>query len=370
MIVGDEKGAGLMQLTDLNKAQELYFKSVSDSSSRLTTAWADAVKSTGVENMLENYRALVSRSSDPSAFWSFSDSSSVADKLQEIITTAGRDLPRLLEAQGRPDMLKDVADRWTRSYQGFLRQVFGLPKRSELGRFAEKWGTLLESLSGERRSHTQGIFPDFFSMLMAPYLPAKSGPLANPLQLWAEASEKAMSGFSSVSLARPMRERREKEKSALDAQREFLRMLPGFQEDVLDAAQKAVERIVGKIVESIHGAGIDRLDSETYQKFFKIWITHNEEVFLELFKSERFSRTLAETLNAGLEARKRMDALTVDWFSFFNIPTGKDMEAVRKTLQDLTEKNQRLETEIGELKTALEDLRNRLQKMSRERYSE
>ena len=140
MIVGDAKGACLMQLTDLNKAQELYFKSVSDSSSRLTAAWVDAVKSTGVENVLENYRALLSRSVDPPAFWSFSDSSSVADRLQEIITTAGGDLPRLLEAQGRPDKLKDVSDRWTRSYQGFLRQVFGLPKRSELGRFAEKWG--------------------------------------------------------------------------------------------------------------------------------------------------------------------------------------------------------------------------------------
>ena len=198
-------------------------------------------------------------------------------------------------------------------------------------------------------------------MLMAPYLPAKSGPLSHPFQLWAEASEKAMSGFFSLPLARPMRERRDKEKNALEAQREFLSMLPGFQENVLDAAQKAVERIVARIVESIDQAGIDRLDSETYQKFFKIWITHNEEVFLELFKSERFSRTLAETLNAGLEARQRMDALTADWFSFFNIPTGKDMEAVRKTLQDLTEKNQTLEAEIGELKTALEDLKNRLQ---------
>lgn len=359
-----------MQLNDLKKVQELYFKNVSESSSKLTAAWADAVKSTGVEDMLENYRALASRTISPPVFWSVSDSSSVADKLQEIIATAAQDLPRLVEARGRPEKLKEIADQWTRSYQGLLRQVFGLPKRSELGRFAEKWRSLLISLSGEPPGHTEALFPDFFSLLMAPYLPAKPSPMPNPFQLWAEASEKALSGFFPVPRTRPEREHRQKAKKALDAQQEFLRMLPGFQEEVLEGFQKAVERIVTNILQSINRADIDRLDSDSYKKFFRIWISHNEEVFLELFKSERFSRALAETLDAGLEARKRMDSLTADWFSFFNIPTGKDMEEVYKALHDLTEKNRSLETEVGELKTALTDLANRLQQMTREPESE
>jgi predicted RNase H-like nuclease (RuvC/YqgF family) len=65
-----------------------------------------------------------------------------------------------------------------------------------------------------------------------------------------------------------------------------------------------------------------------------------------------------------------MDSLTADWFSFFNIPTGKDMKEVHTAIEELTEKNRILETEMGELKTALEALENRLQQLSRDSKSQ
>lgn len=359
-----------MVMTDLHRVQEQFLNTLTESSSKLTTAWTDAFKSTGVEDVLENYRTIMSRSFTPPIFRSLQDASLVATKLQEIISMAAEDLPRFMEAQGNPEQVKAITDRWTGSYQGLLRQIFGLPRRSELGRFTEKWRSFLTSLAGEPPPRTESLLPDFFTMLMAPYLPGKPEPAPSPFQIWTEASQRAMESFFLPPKAKPARQYREKAKSALDAQHQFLQMLPPFQEHVLEGSQKAVEKIVSRIAESIAKADIRQLDADSYSKFWKIWIAHNEEIFLSLFKSERFSRTLAETLNAGLEARKKMDALTADWFSLFNIPSGKDMEEVHQALQNLTVRTSSLEDELAQLKAELQSLARRQEEIPEEQNSQ
>ena len=48
-----------METTNVTKLQAEFVKNMSESSARLATAWSDAVKGAGVQNVYNNYQKLM-----------------------------------------------------------------------------------------------------------------------------------------------------------------------------------------------------------------------------------------------------------------------------------------------------------------------
>ncbi len=176
--------------------------------------------------------------------------------------------------------------------------------------------------------------------------PAAAAAYQTVLPLFAEAYENTFGKFFRMPGLGLTREYEERTKKALEAEAKFLTALPNFQKQLVEASKTAMDNVVGDVVKM----EIDEVTPETYQVFYKIWVSRNEDSFTELFRSEQFCRTLADTLHKGLEAKKKMDMVIADGLSLFNIPTNKDMEEVYESVYHMKKRIRLLERELEDLK--------------------
>jgi class III poly(R)-hydroxyalkanoic acid synthase PhaE subunit len=125
-------------------------------------------------------------------------------------------------------------------------------------------------------------------------------------------------------------------------------------EDVVDAAAK-------KVSENGEIAGFD--------EFFKLWTSTNEKAFLELFKTEEFSKIQGSVLDAALDARKHFHQLMELYLSDFPIALRSEMDDVYQTIYSM-KRNVRelkkvdsivegLEKEMSDIKKSISSLQRK-----------
>ena len=117
----------------------------------------------------------------------------------------------------------------------------------------------------------------------------------------------------------------------------------------------ASKAAMDKVVDHIAKMEIKQVSPETYQIFYKIWLSNNEDAFTELFRSEAFCRTLANTIHRGLDAKKKMNTVMADGLSLWNIPSGKDMDEVYEAVYEMRKKIRKLEQELADLRQQFQE---------------
>ncbi len=326
------------------KIQEEFVKCMSESSERLATAWSNAVKGAGVQNVYENYEKLMQNWINPSAFMRIVDSASMALKMQEFINLAVQDLPELAKHAGDNEKVRVIKEKWSRSYESVVRELFGIPAQSDIERVMQSWRSAMETFTGSGSAFLSP-FGGMPASMGWPF-PGATSASANLFPLWSETYEKTIAKLFRLPGFGLTREYEARAKKALDAQIRFLNTLPDFQEQVLTASKAAMD----KVMDHIAKMDIKEVSPETGQLLYKIWISNNEDAFIELFRSENFCNTLANTVHRGLDAKKKMDALMADGLSFWNIPSGKDMNEVYEAIYHMQKRIRQLERELADLK--------------------
>ena len=224
-----------MQTANVTKMQEEFVKNMSESSARLATAWSEAVKGTGVQNVYNNYHKLMLNWINPSTFAKIVDSSSIALKFQELVNLAAQDLPELVKHAADPGTLKGMKDKWAQAHEKLVREMFGVPAASEIERAMQPWRSFMENFAG-LRDNPMSQFGDMAASLGWSF-PGTAGTGKNLFSLWTETYEKTVGKLFRLPGLGLTREYEERTKKALDAQIRFLNTLPVFQEQVLAAAK-------------------------------------------------------------------------------------------------------------------------------------
>jgi len=338
-----------MPTANVTKISEEFVKNITESSARLATAWSEAVKGAGVQNVYDNYEKLILSWINPSAFMRIVDSTSVGLKFQELINLASQDLPEIVKHAGDHEKMTRIKDKWMQSYEKLVREMFGMPAPSEIERVMQPWRSLMESFTG-LGGGTMSPFGCMPGSMGWPF-PFTTAAGRSLFPLWPETYENTIGKLFRLPGLGLTREYEEGAKKAVDAQMRFLNTLPDFQEQVLTASKAAMD----KVVDHISKMDIKQVSPETYQLFYKIWVSNNEDAFIELFRSETFCRTLANTIHRGLDAKKKMDTVMAKGLSFWNIPSGKDMDEVYQAVYEMKKKIRRLEQELGDLTQKLAD---------------
>jgi class III poly(R)-hydroxyalkanoic acid synthase PhaE subunit len=329
--------------------QEEFVKNIAESSARLATVWSEAVKRAGAQNVYDTYEKLMLSWINPTAFMRIVDSTSVGLKFQELINLASQDLPEIVKHAGDHEKMTRIKDKWMRSYEKLVREMLGVPAPSEIERFIQPWRSLMENFTG-LGGGTMSPFGSMPGSMGWPF-PITTAVGRSLIPLWSETYENTIGKLFRLPGLGLTREYEERAKKALDAQMRFLNTLPDFQEQVLSASKAAMD----KVVDHISKIDIKQVSPETYQLFYKIWVSNNEDAFIELFRSETFCRTLANTIHRGLDAKKKMDTVMENWLSFWNIPGGKDMDEVYQAVYEMKKRIRWLEQELGDLRQKIAD---------------
>lgn len=335
------------EIPDATKLQEEFLNNVSQSLSRIGHAWEQTMQASGLETLLSKISP-----GWPSRALNVWDSVSIARKLEEVVNMAAKDLPSLLEHQEDGKKIEAIVHKWTRAYQGFVRDICRMPARSDAERIAEQWGAFLRSYSIPISGPESDSFASFFGVPRAYTLPLRSGPGGDLFRMWRESSEKMIRTLFPSAGSVSSREAGDQVKSAVDAQMRFLSDLIGFQDRMVESSTKVVERIVN----SMTGLKIVEITPETYKVFYETWLAQTEQSFSELLKSEVLVRTLSDAVKAGMEAREKVERIISDWIAFMNVPQGSDLEEVRKNVRAMQDKITDLERQLDELRRKQQEL--------------
>jgi len=338
-----------MVSSDLPDMQQDFLTRMTESWSRLSSAWTDAVKGLHVEPAHSGYNSVGHGWMNPWAFQSVVKSPSTASRFQEMIDSAARDLPELLMHGSDKGTVNDIKDKWLRSYRNFVGEMLGIPRQSEAMRLVDRWRTFFRSFSGSGSGFRGGLFPDFSAMIasMEPFLEPKSGSMG--FNIWTQSYEMMFDRlfrFPGGSLTREWEDRFNR---AMETQTRFLNALPEFQEQIVSAAGKGLEKVIGRIV----SLGVEQLSPETYQEFHRVWISTHEEAMVRLFRSDAFSKAILDTIQSGIDAKKEMEGLIASGFSPWSVPIKEDLDAVNEEVRALIDHVGKLEDEIRALKVEL-----------------
>ncbi|NPV92663.1 MAG: hypothetical protein HPY50_17995 [Firmicutes bacterium] len=103
-----------------------------------------------------------------------------------------------------------------------------------------------------------------------------------------------------------------------------------------------IYKVGGDAMESLLRKHLDILaegkQPESFHEFYTLWWNTNEEAYLELFNTEAFARMLADTTDAWLDFKQRVDALLMDFFGALPVPTRKEMDSLYQTVYQMKRK--------------------------------
>lgn len=111
---------------------------------------------------------------------------------------------------------------------------------------------------------------------------------------------------------------------------------------VYTTGQKAFEKLAESSFEKFKngntGAG--------FTEFFNEWLNINDSVFVELFKTDEYSRLQGEITSLGFTLKKEMDKQMEMSFSFLPLIPRSEMDELYKTVYELKKKVRSLEKEV------------------------
>ncbi|HMK34663.1 MAG TPA: poly(R)-hydroxyalkanoic acid synthase subunit PhaE [Desulfomonilaceae bacterium] len=325
------------KIPDIVKFQEAYAQNAAAASARLLDAWSRVLASSGMTHIVEH-----AREDAENTFWKVPDCAAAAMKLEKMIEMSAKDLPKLLENRGDSRKIRKIAGKWTESYQNFVRDLCGIPARTEAERLADQWSAcgriLTHAVSGPVEP-----FRSFFG-LPAPFSFPDYSRGGDPFRMWMRGWEQVMTAFFPAGNTGSVTRHIKMIQDAVDAQVKFVNVLLSLHEKLAATSRGAVENILESLQKKIQ-----QINPESYTVFHETWLLHIEAAFAEFLKSEPFGRVIAEAVKSGTEAREKTERVFSDGFSLLR-PTGAgDTKELSEIIQALEKRIQALELQVGEL---------------------
>lgn len=345
-----------MDAPDLGRLQQEFLAGMSDATARLGKAWTAAVRKAGVTEGSEKSSPLLECVVNPFGIGDAGGAGLSTAAFQNMWDLALENLPQLLKQRGDSATTAGMKDRWAKSYVKMVRDSFGIPEPSETDRLVEFWRSSLESLSGSPHSTVwAGMFPRSAvpGWPFSPFFPGRPASGREMVESWAEAYAKTIGFLFPLSATDIPSEFREQTKLVVEAQTRFLRSVARFHEQMVETARKGLETVIAKVA-SLESKEIT---ADVYKRFCDTWVSAHEKAFEDLFKSEKFSQVVADTVRNGVEAKTNMDALISSNLSQWNIPNRKYVDDLREEVASVKRDVLRLEEEIETLRQLVEQLR-------------
>jgi Poly(R)-hydroxyalkanoic acid synthase subunit (PHA_synth_III_E) len=349
----DTKGGGAMGTSDYPWMQKDFAKSLSDWTARVTSAWNKNAAGTGAAGIFNLYRDSPAGRISPSPFWGMTDPSEATTRLRGMIDSAYRDLPDLLKKAGDSSAVKHITDKWTESYEKTLREMLGLPAKTDAERLLDFWKACASTVEGFQHGLDPfGPLRAFAQGRRSSFAPASLGAYGDWMKAWTETCEQTINRLFQAPGMQKADTYGEKAKQAFDAQIEFVKSLAAFQEQLAGAAGNALT----KIARHANELGMTEVTPEVREHFYRIWLSFSEDALTDLFESESFAKTVSASKELGMDARMKMEDFVTEVRSFLDVPSQRESDKATRAVEDMDKRVRQLEDEIQVLREKISAL--------------
>jgi polyhydroxyalkanoate synthase subunit PhaE len=246
-----------------------------------------------------------------------------------------------------------VLESWAEDYRGIVKKVFAPALPEQL-----QW--IAELYDGEIPLLTAGLF----SRLLAPWYeyarrmaesgmrmdkPSSPQAASELYEGWRKAYEESFGRLLRAPVMGYYREAAEKLRYTVDSLTEFNIVLAEFYAALQGAGAKSFEKLQEKLA-SMHEKG--KAEPISFRELYKLWWETSEELYIELFRTEEFSRMQGQLVDKGMQFRRDFQAYVEEAAKELPFPNRSEMDHLYKTVDKLKREVRVLKKELKELKEA------------------
>ncbi|WP_129596620.1 poly(R)-hydroxyalkanoic acid synthase subunit PhaE [Anaerophilus nitritogenes] len=137
----------------------------------------------------------------------------------------------------------------------------------------------------------------------------------------------------------------ENEMKRADAFVSYMNTVNEFFMNLYKVGSETMERIIKEHEKMLKNGS----QPKTFKEFYEYWWRENEKAYMNLFKTDDFSKLLGKVVDAGLIVKQNMDKFFEEQLDFLPFPKMSHMKSLYKTVYDLKKEVKKLNKEIDDL---------------------
>jgi polyhydroxyalkanoate synthase subunit PhaE len=249
------------------------------------------------------------------------------------------------------DAMSKVIESWAEDYRGIVQKVFAPALPEQL-----QW--MAELYDGEIPLMAAGLFANIWAPWLeyahqfaggSTKLGGGTPQAADMYEGWKKAYEESFGRLLRAPVMGYYREAAEKLRNALDSIAEFNMVLSEFYASLQGAGARSFEKLQEKLA-AMQAEG--KAEPMSFRDLYRLWWETSEELYIELFRTEEFSKLLGQLVDKGMQSRRDFQAYVEEATKELPFPNRSEMDHLYKTVDRLKREVRTLKKELGELKKA------------------
>lgn len=291
----------------------------------------------------------------PEVFARLFSSAGIYARLYSWWADLARDLQKAV-AEGEPSSraFDEFYHRWSADYEEMVKEIFAAAMPESLQWAAELVSGEVPRLAVDEAIH---FWSPWFDYLVKSAKQFQQGgrPTAESVtqayQDWHAAYEDSFGRIARMPAMGYYRESVEKYSKAMDSLADFGVALVDFYASVTNAGREGMQKLQAKLAAAAaSGDG----GPTSFRELYRAWWQTNEEVYIELFRTEEFSRLLGDLVGRGMTFREDYRAYLEEITRELPFPNRSEMDSLYRTVYDLRKEVRRLKREVAEVRGAAE----------------
>ncbi|MGQ9475553.1 MAG: poly(R)-hydroxyalkanoic acid synthase subunit PhaE [Actinomycetota bacterium] len=239
-----------------------------------------------------------------------------------------------------------LLDRWAERYRELVEEVFAPALPDSLRWVAELYSGEIPLMAGGLMAHFWAPWTAFARSMARRGMSLERPTPETALRVyeeWKKAYEESFGRLLRMPAMGYYREAMEKYARAMDSLNEFGIVLAEFYATLQGAGTRGFERLQERL-SSLREEGGEQPMS--FRDLYRLWWQTNEDLYVELFRTEEFSRLLGQLVDKGMEFRSAFRAYVEEVTKELPFPNRSEMDHLYRTLDRLKREVRELRREI------------------------
>ena len=247
------------------------------------------------------------------------------------------------------EAMSKVMESWAEEYRAIIQKVFAPALPEQLQWIAELYDGEIPLMASSLLMHMWGPWYEYGRRMVDRGMKMeKPSPDAamEAYEEWRKAYEDSFGRMLRAPVMGYYREAAEKLRYTIDSLTGFNIVLAEFYAQIESTGAKSFERLQEKLA-SIQDEGKAELMS--FRDLYRLWWETNEELYIELFRTEEYSKLQGQLVDKGMQFRRDFQAYVEEATKELPFPNRSEMDHLYKTVD-------RLKREVRVLKKEVKDI--------------
>jgi class III poly(R)-hydroxyalkanoic acid synthase PhaE subunit len=253
------------------------------------------------------------------------------------------------------EALSKVLEQWADEYRGIVQKVFAPALPEQLQWIAELYDGEIPLLTAGLLTHIWAPWYEYTRRMVdtGMRMERPSPQAATEMyEGWRKAYEESFGRLLRAPVMGYYREAAEKLRHAVDSITEFNIVLSEFYAELQATGARSFEKLQEKLA-SMQAEG--KSEPMSFRDLYRMWWETSEELYIELFRTEEFSKLQGQLVDKGMQFRRDFQAYVEEATKELPFPNRSEMDHLYKTVDRLKREVRSLKKELKELKEAGEE---------------